>query len=105
MPDQAPSTPTPQNAFKGVLAAELAIQLGTVDMFLTALQQPNVNTEAVVQDFQKMQLNLLANAPQAESVGISGVAAAVQSQLNALVAHLQTNPVPATSAAAPATGA
>ena len=84
------------------MSAELAIQLGALNAFLTALQQPNANTQLVVQDFGKLQLELLASAPQAEAVGISGVAAAAQTQLNALAQHLTATPVAATSAAAPA---
>ena len=77
-------------------AAELALVLSPLNKFLTDLQQPGANTESVVQEFGKLQLSLLANAPGAESVGISGVAALLQQKLNSVVASVATpSPTPA----------
>lgn len=66
-------------------AAELALVLSPLNKFLTDLQQPGANTESVVQEFGKLQLSLLTNAPGAESVGIGGIAAILQQKLNSLI--------------------
>lgn len=67
-------------------SAELAIFLKPLDAFLTALQEPGVNTETLVQDYAKLQLDSLNNVPLAESTGINVTAAGAQAQLNAIVA-------------------
>lgn len=79
------SQTTPANPFQNLLAAELAVFLPLLNNFLTALQQPGVNTQAVVQDYGKAQLEALGSLPQAETVGINTVAAAAQTQLNTIV--------------------
>lgn len=81
-------------------AAELALVLSPLNKFLSDLQVPGANTETAVQEFGKLQLSLLANAPGAESVGINGVAALLQQKLNSLVSSTAA-PVtaPATTAA------
>lgn len=83
------TTPDPIAALK---AAELALVLSPLNKFLTDLQQPGANTEAVVQEFGKLQLALLQNAPGAESVGVNGVAALLQQKLNGVVAHVAAAP-------------
>jgi hypothetical protein len=70
------------------LEAELAVVIGPLNSFLTALQAPNVNTQTVVQDYTSLQLAELQNAPLIESIGIGGVAAAAQTKLNARIASL-----------------
>lgn len=77
-----------------IVAAELAVIIGPLNKFLTALQAPGVNTESVVQDYTTLQLAELQNAPLLESVGIQGIAAAAQTKLNALLANAAT-PAPA----------
>lgn len=82
-------TPTPStNPFQGVIAAELAIALGPINNFLTALQKPDVNIQAATQDFANLQLAEIQSAPLAESVGIQQLAALAQGKLQALVASV-----------------
>lgn len=69
-----------------LIAAELAIILAPLNSFLSDLQKPGANTEAAMQDFGKLQLQLLQNAPGMESVGINQIAAQLQQKLNSLVA-------------------
>lgn len=74
------------NPIQSLAQAELAIILKPVDNFLTALQQPDVNTETVVQDFAQLQLAAIQDIPALESVGIGNVAASLQTKLHSLVA-------------------
>lgn len=73
---------------KTLEAAELALVFSPLNKFLTDLQVPGANTESVVQEFGKLQLSLLANAPGAESIGISGIAAVLQQKLKSAVASV-----------------
>lgn len=66
--------------------AELSIVLVPLNNFLTALQEPGVNTETVAQDFAKLQLAAINDIPQLEAVGIQQVAKDLQSQLDTLIA-------------------
>lgn len=84
------TTPDPVAALK---AAELALVLSPLNKFLTDLQQPGANTQLAIQEFAKLQLSLLSNAPGAESVGINGVAALLQQKLNTLVTSVSVPPV------------
>lgn len=79
---------TTTNPIAALKAAELALVLAPLNKFLSDLQQPGANQETAVQEFGKLQLSLLANAPGAESVGINGVAALLQQKLNSVVASV-----------------
>lgn len=82
----APASPvTPENLIAKLAADELSIFLPLLDNFFTALQQPGVNVQTVVQDFAKEKLNALGAIPQAESTGIADTAALAQGQLHSLV--------------------
>jgi hypothetical protein len=91
MTDTPTTAPDPIAALK---AAELALVLAPLNKFLTDLQQPGANQETAVQEFGKLQLSLLANAPGAESVGINGVAAVLQQKLNSVIASVATPAAP-----------
>lgn len=80
-----------------LIAAELAIVLAPLNKFLSDLQQPGVNTETTVQEFSKLQLSLLQNAPGMQSVGINQIAAQLQQKLNSLVIS-QVSPATETAA-------
>jgi hypothetical protein len=85
------SMATSTNPLANLAAAELAIVLKPINDFLTALQQPGVNVAAVLQDFTKLQLEILGDVPALEAVGIGNIAAYLQQELNGWV-NSQTNP-------------
>ncbi len=66
-----------------IIQAEVALFKGPLNDFLTKLQQPAVNVQAVVQDYVRLQLVALSQAPQAQSVAINKLAAMAQEALNA----------------------
>jgi len=103
MPEATVPTPTPENVLSNIATAELQVVLQPVNKFLTDLQQPGVNYQAVLQDFAALQLSVLSDAPVLQSVGISNIAAALQTALNNWVVSVTPAPAPApTSAPAPA---
>jgi hypothetical protein len=97
----ANTAPANPSVGQKLLAAELALELAPLNSFFTALQQPNVNKESVVEDFLKLQLATLENAPGGEAVGINVLAAYAQQKLNTLVQKV-AGVTP--TAAAPAAG-
>lgn len=86
--DTTANTAPATDPAKTLEAAELALVVSPLNKMLTDLQQPGANAETAVQEFGKLQLSLLQNAPGAESVGINGVAALLQAKLNKLVSGL-----------------
>lgn len=92
-------TDTTTDPIAALKAAELALVLSPLNKFLTDLQQPGANAESVIQEFGKLQLSLLANAPGAEAVGISGVAAVLQQKLNGVVSSVAAQAAVSTPAA------
>ena len=93
------STTTPTNPIANLAAAELAIVIQPVNDFLTALQQPSVNTQTVIQDWAKLQLAVMSDIPALESVGIDQIAAFLQGKLNGWLASVATTNPTATPAA------
>lgn len=83
---------------KALVSAELGVVLGPLDKFLTALQMPGVNTQAVIQQFGELQLAELQQAPLIESIGIQGVASAAQTKLHSWVNDLTASAASAASA-------
>ena len=75
-----------------IVAADIQVILQPINKFLTDLQQPGVNYQAVLQDFAALQLSVLSDAPILQSVGISNVAAALQTALNNWVASVTPAP-------------
>lgn len=71
-----------------IVTAELPAVLKPLDNFLTALQQPGANTETVVQEFGKLQLAEIQNAPVEENIAIDVAAAHIQEKLRNLIPDL-----------------
>lgn len=94
------STPNAQS----LTAAELQVLFGPINTFLTELQRPDVNIQAVAQGWAQLQLAELQNEPLAQSVGISNIAAIAQAKINAIEAKLTATPQPAVINPAAATG-
>jgi hypothetical protein len=72
-----------QQELQNLEAAELAIALKPVYVYLTALQQPGANVETAVAGFKVLELNEMANEPLFESVGINNVALGLQNAISA----------------------
>jgi hypothetical protein len=81
-----------------ILQAELALFMKPLDAFLTALQQPGVNTQAAVQDYVQLQVASIGTLPAAETTAINTTAATAQTQLHAALASATT---PVTGSAEP----
>lgn len=79
-----------------IVIDELGILFKPLNDFLTALQQPDINTEAVAADAGKLLLAEIQNVPQIESVGIAGTAKDLQEKLQAVMTPLPSpTPTPA----------
>ena len=83
-----------------VVSVELPIVLKTVNDFLTALEQPGVNTQTVVDDFKTAVLQEMINSPAMQSALINTIAAAFAQKLQAVQASV-TAPAAPTPAAPP----
>lgn len=70
------------NPLTNIEQAALNIILQPVNSFFNTLQQPGANQLTVVQALAQLQLALTGDLPALETVGISGLAAYFQQQVN-----------------------
>jgi hypothetical protein len=84
----APATGVTSNPVLDLLNAEEKLFAAPLHTFLTALQDPNVNYQAAVQDFNNLLLDGLKQEPAAQSVAINTVAASFQNKLGAIAPGL-----------------
>lgn len=76
------------NPLSKLEAAELNVVLAPIFTYLTTLQAPGANAETVVAGFEALKLELVAQLPLIESIGINEVASDAQARLAAWQASL-----------------